>query len=130
MFYGIISALNARTDRMSDKVTNLIRKEIREINAYHVPNPGDMIKLDAMENPYAMPEALMDEWLELIKQAEINRYPDPAASKLSSALKSYMEVPQNISSGEAKNNFLPNSIILGNGSDELIQIKAMGGSAR
>jgi len=110
---------------MSDKFTNLIRKEILEINAYHVPNPGDMIKLDAMENPYAMPEALMDEWLELIKQAEINRYPDPAASRLSSALKSYMEVPQGISSGEAENNFLPNSIILGNGSDELIQIMAM-----
>jgi len=102
---------------MSDKVQQLIRKEILQLNAYHVPDPGDMIKLDAMENPYHMPDALIDEWAELIKQAEINRYPDPAATKLSAYLMHYMEVPENISS--------PNKIILGNGSDELIQILAM-----
>jgi histidinol-phosphate aminotransferase len=102
---------------MSVKVENLIRKEIREINAYHVPDSGDMIKLDAMENPYHMPELLMDEWLELIKKAEINRYPDPAARRLSAALENYMGVKNNLSS--------TNKIILGNGSDELIQIMAM-----
>ncbi len=114
---------------MSDKVKQLIRKEILNLNAYHVPNPGDMIKLDAMENPYHMPEALMDEWLELIRHAEINRYPDPAAAKLSSALKEYMEVPETNSSAGAENNVengvSRNTIILGNGSDELIQIMAM-----
>ena len=104
---------------MSEKVENLIRKEVLQLNAYHVPNPGEMIKLDAMENPYKMPDALMDEWLSLIKQAEINRYPDPAASKLSAALETYMGVPKKNSSGEK------NKIILGNGSDELIQIMAM-----
>jgi len=106
---------------MSDIRENLIREEIQALNAYHVPDPGKMIKLDAMENPYHMPEALMAEWLELIKHAEINRYPDPAATKLSAVLKTYMGVPENISSvnGDA------NSIILGNGSDELIQIIAM-----
>ncbi|VAW59717.1 Histidinol-phosphate aminotransferase [hydrothermal vent metagenome] len=104
---------------MSAKVENLIRKEVLQLNAYHVPNPGEMIKLDAMENPYKMPDALMDEWLSLVKQAEINRYPDPAASKLSAALETYMGVPQKNSSG------VKNKIILGNGSDELIQIMAM-----
>jgi len=104
---------------MSVKVENLIRKEILELNAYHVPNPGEMIKLDAMENPYKIPDNLLDEWLSLIKCAEINRYPDPAASKLSIALESYMGVPQKKSSG------IKNKIILGNGSDELIQIMAM-----
>ena len=95
--------------RMSD----LIRKEIQALNAYHVADPGDMIKLDAMENPYHMPEALMGEWLELVKMAEINRYPDPSAQSLAAVLKSYMGVAEN------------NSMILGNGSDELIQIMAM-----
>ena len=94
-------------------MSDLIRKEIQAINAYHVADPGDMIKLDAMENPYHMPEALMDEWLELVKHAEINRYPDPSAQKLTAMLRSYMGVP-----GE-------NSIVLGNGSDELIQMLAM-----
>lgn len=102
---------------MPAKVKELIRDEILSLNAYHVPDPGDMIKLDAMENPYHMPEALMAEWLGLIKHAEINRYPDPAATKLSAVLKKYMGVPENNSSA--------NSIILGNGSDELIQILAM-----
>ena len=106
---------------MSVKAENLIRKEIQAINAYHVPDPGDMIKLDAMENPYHMPEALMGEWLDLIKRAEINRYPDPGASKLSAVLESYMGVPQNNSSDKS----MANKIMLGNGSDELIQIMAM-----
>jgi len=103
---------------MSVKVEDLIRKEIQAINAYHVPDPGDMIKLDAMENPYHMPEALKDEWLDLIKHAEINRYPDPSAAKLCAVLESYMGVPEKLSSTN-------NKIILGNGSDELIQILAM-----
>jgi len=102
---------------MSANVSRLIRKEIQAIHAYHVPDSGDMIKLDAMENPYHMPEALIDEWLGLVKQAEINRYPDPSARKLSAVLKTYMGVPQL--------NSTKNSIILGNGSDELIQIMAM-----
>lgn len=100
------------------KVENLIRTEIQALNAYHVPNSGNMIKLDAMENPYNMPETLMDEWLELIQRAEINRYPDPSAAKLAVALENYMGVPKNISSEN-------NKIMLGNGSDELIQILAM-----
>ncbi len=107
---------------MSDKVKQLIRKEILDLNAYHVPDPGDMIKLDAMENPYTMPEALVNEWLELIRVAEINRYPDPAASRLCAALKTYMGVPQNNSTLKAIGS---NSVVLGNGSDELIQIMAM-----
>jgi len=94
-------------------MSDIIRPEIRDLNAYHVVDPGDMIKLDAMENPYHMPEALQDEWLSLVRQAEINRYPDPSAQALSKTLIEYMEVPKN------------NSIVLGNGSDELIQMMAM-----
>lgn len=94
-------------------MSDIIRPEIRALNAYHVADPGKMIKLDAMENPYHMPEALKDEWLELVRKAEINRYPDPSAQALSRLLVEYMEVPAN------------NSIVLGNGSDELIQIMAM-----
>jgi len=92
---------------------DIIRPEIRDLNAYHVADSGEMIKLDAMENPYHMPEDLQDEWLSLVRQAEINRYPDPSAQTLSKTLIEYMQVPKN------------NSIVLGNGSDELIQMMAM-----
>ena len=98
---------------MPAEVKDIIREEIREIKAYHVPDSGKMIKLDAMENPYTMPDSLMDEWLSLVRAAEINRYPDPAANKLSAVINKYMGLPKN------------NSSILGNGSDELIQILAM-----
>lgn len=94
-------------------MSDLIRKEIQALKAYHVADPGDMIKLDAMENPYSIPEELMAEWLQLIQHAEINRYPDPSARRLSAELKSYMGVPED------------NSILLGNGSDEIIQMMAM-----
>ena len=39
-------------------VTQLIRPEIRALKAYHVPDASGLIKLDAMENPYAWPAAL------------------------------------------------------------------------
>jgi histidinol-phosphate aminotransferase len=90
-----------------------IRPEIQALSAYHVPDPGKMIKLDAMENPYSLPEEIKDQWLELLRDVELNRYPDPAAQSLSKQLRTAMEVPT-----EAK-------VILGNGSDELIQIILM-----
>ncbi|HED35516.1 MAG TPA: histidinol-phosphate transaminase [Gammaproteobacteria bacterium] len=106
---------------MPAEKTTLIREEIQALSAYHVPDSGNMIKLDAMENPYPVPDALMDEWLAQVKKAEINRYPDPSAQALSAVLKDYMAVPLYNSSDRLAGN----SIILGNGSDELIQIMAM-----
>ncbi len=90
-----------------------IRPEIRALKAYHVPDPGDSIKLDAMENPYAWPEALVDAWLEVLRDVELNRYPDPGARALTERLRDAMQVPENA------------RIVLGNGSDELIQMLAL-----
>jgi len=87
-----------------------IRPEIQALSAYHVPDPGDWIKLDAMENPYHWPETLQQQWLESVKSVEINRYPDPSARELSVLLKQEMGVPDG------------HDIVLGNGSDELIQM--------
>ncbi len=94
-------------------MSDLIRKEIQALSAYHVADPGDMIKLDAMENPYAIPEELKQEWLDAVRDAPVNRYPDPSAKQLTETLRSYMGI------GES------NSILLGNGSDEIIQMMAM-----
>ncbi len=90
-----------------------IRPEIQALKAYHVPDPGDSIKLDAMENPYTWPEPLVDEWLEVLRDVELNRYPDPGASALTERLRKAMQVPDNA------------QIVLGNGSDELIQMLAL-----
>jgi len=95
---------------MQEKINKLIRPEIRALSAYHVPEAGNMIKLDAMENPWSWPDELRDAWLEILKSAEINRYPDPAARTLQSDMRRAMEVPEAA------------GVILGNGSDELIQM--------
>lgn len=94
-------------------MSDLIRPQIKALSAYHVADAGRMIKLDAMENPYHLPEQLIAQWLQKMAQAELNRYPDPQATVLRDALRSYMQVPD----GQA--------LILGNGSDELIQMMAM-----
>ena len=96
-----------------DKVEKWVRPEIRALSAYHVPDPGEMIKLDAMENPYHWPEDMVNEWFDVLKNVEINRYPDPSAKKLTEQLRKAMNVPEGA------------DIILGNGSDELIQMIAM-----
>ncbi len=60
---------------------NLIRDEIRGLSAYHVPNPGDAIKLDAMENPFAwpasLPQSLLQQWSQGLAEVAVNRYPSP-----------------------------------------------------
>ena len=90
-----------------------VRPEIQALTAYHVPDPGNMIKLDAMENPYRWPEPLIDEWLDVLRQVELNRYPDPSARSLTERLKQVMQVPAGM------------QLVLGNGSDELIQMLAL-----
>ena len=45
---------------MQEKIKQLVRPEIRALAAYHVPEANDLIKLDAMENPWPCPDALRD----------------------------------------------------------------------
>jgi histidinol-phosphate aminotransferase len=91
----------------------LLRPEVRALSAYHVPDSAGYIKLDAMENPYAWPEATVDAWLEVLRGTEPNRYPDPACKPLKAALKAANGVPAGA------------EVLLGNGSDEIIQILLM-----
>ena len=98
---------------MSDSLLKWIRPEIRALSAYHVAEAGKLIKLDAMENPYSLPAEDQTDLLAGLSEAEINRYPDPEARALKRVLKQLMQVPAGT------------SMILGNGSDELIQMLAM-----
>jgi histidinol-phosphate aminotransferase len=91
----------------------LIRPEILSLSAYHVPDASGMVKLDAMENPYRLPEPLRREVAEISAQAALNRYPDPSAAALKEVLRRTMGVPEFA------------GLLLGNGSDELIQLIAL-----
>ena len=90
-----------------------LRSDIRNIDAYHVPVSKDMIKLDAMESPFGVPEDLKVEFLKCIEQSEVNRYPEADPSPLKDTLRSLMDIPDEF------------GILLGNGSDELIQLLAL-----
>jgi histidinol-phosphate aminotransferase len=91
----------------------LFRPEVLALSAYHVANAQGFIKLDAMENPYTWSEELKQTWLARLKDCAINRYPDPQASELNATLKKLNQLPENV------------EILLGNGSDEIIQLLLM-----
>jgi histidinol-phosphate aminotransferase len=92
---------------------NPLRPEISALTAYHVQPAEGVIKLDAMENPYAFPDALRAE-LELgLAKVALNRYPSAGATELKAAIRTAMKIPANY------------EILLGNGSDEIIQMIAM-----
>jgi histidinol-phosphate aminotransferase len=90
------------------KPEDLVRPEILALKAYHVPAAEGMVKLDAMENPYALPEDLRRELAAVLSRVELNRYPSPNPQKLRDAIARHMGVPRGM------------EVLLGNGSDELI----------
>ena len=98
---------------MPKKPEEIIREEIRALAAYHVPDSKGMVKLDAMENPHRLPPALRARLAGLVEAAALNRYPDPGATELKAELRRALEVPAGV------------ELLLGNGSDELIQMLAM-----
>ncbi|WP_394809219.1 histidinol-phosphate transaminase [Nitrosomonas sp.] len=91
----------------------IIRPEILALSAYHVPPATGMIKLDAMENPYPLPLVIRDEIAQLTANAPVNRYPDASATQLKETLRQALVISDDM------------DILLGNGSDEIIQIIAM-----
>ena len=90
-----------------------LRPEIMALNAYHVPPAQNMIKLDAMENPYSWPESLQAEWRDCLASVAVNRYPDASASGLKQLLRQHFGIAAH------------QELLLGNGSDEIIQLLAM-----
>lgn len=88
----------------------LVRPEILSIKAYHVAESEGMVKLDAMENPYRLPEKMREELAAVLAATEINRYPEPTGRRLRELLAEKMQVPAGM------------QLLLGNGSDDLIQI--------
>jgi histidinol-phosphate aminotransferase len=93
--------------------TDIIRAEIAALSAYHVQHSTGLIKLDAMENPYDFPLSLQDALLARLSKASLNRYPSADATELKAAIREAMKIPADL------------DILLGNGSDEIIQIIAM-----
>ncbi|MGR9013658.1 MAG: histidinol-phosphate transaminase [Gammaproteobacteria bacterium] len=97
----------------SNPISSIFRKEVLSMSAYKVGDATGLIKLDAMENPYSWPEDIKSKWLETLKDCPLNRYPDPEARQLTATIKHLNQIPE------------PFDVLLGNGSDEIIQLLLM-----
>ncbi len=88
----------------------VIREDVRAISAYHVPPASGFIKLDAMENPFGLPAPLAQELGALLAQVALNRYPPANPVGFKAKLGHAVGLPAGM------------SLMLGNGSDELIHL--------
>ncbi len=100
-------------EEVMSRPEQIIRGEIRTLKPYHVPSSTGLIKLDAMENPYTFPESLREGLAARLSAAPFNRYPDADGAELKAALRRTMNIPAEL------------DILLGNGSDEIIQMIAL-----
>lgn len=91
-------------------VREVIRDDVRAITGYTVPSAAGLIKLDAMENPYPLPESLRPELGALLAAVAFNRYPPADSAQFKQRLAQAMGVPTAA------------RLMLGNGSDELIHL--------
>lgn len=83
------------------------------MQAYRVADSAGYIKLDAMENPYPWPASMIEQWLDRLRECKPNRYPDPQANALKKVIAQTGKIPPG------------SKILLGNGSDEIIQLILM-----
>jgi histidinol-phosphate aminotransferase len=97
----------------AELAASVVRPELRALTAYAVAKASGMIKLDAMESPFALPAAVREKLSAAAAAVPVNRYPDGAADGVKAALRSAFAIPERF------------AVMLGNGSDELIQIITM-----
>ncbi|MGE5172354.1 MAG: histidinol-phosphate transaminase [Betaproteobacteria bacterium] len=105
-----------KTTSKTKDITKLIKPSVRRLEAYHVDETPVRIKLDAMENPFPMPKTVRREIAAAVRDTPINLYPDPSGKNLRKAIAAMWKMK-------------PEQMVLGNGSDELIQaiVLAFGG---
>jgi histidinol-phosphate aminotransferase len=90
-----------------------IRQDVQSMHAYAVQPSAGYLKLDAMENPFTLPEPLQAELGRRLGAVAINRYPGPRIDDLKRELAAHINLPSGY------------QLMLGNGSDELISLLAM-----
>lgn len=95
------------------RLSRLIRHDVQGMHAYAVQPSTGMVKLDAMENPHRLPPELQRALGERLASVALNRYPGERVATLREALARHAGMPEGF------------SLMLGNGSDELISLLAM-----
>jgi histidinol-phosphate aminotransferase len=95
------------------------RSSLKELKPYDPHEVPYKIKLNANENPYGLPEEIVEEILRKAKILEYSHYPNANSVKLSETVSSFWGLNRD-------------NIVIGNGSDELIDylIKAFSEKGR
>jgi histidinol-phosphate aminotransferase len=91
----------------------VIRQDVQSMHGYAIQQSAGLVKLDAMENPFRLPEALQRELGERLGRAALNRYPVTCVQELVQKLAAFVGVSEGC------------ALMLGNGSDELITMLSM-----
>jgi histidinol-phosphate aminotransferase len=95
---------------MTDRYKTTIRQDVQSMHGYAIQPSAGLVKLDAMENPFRLPPGLQRELGERLGRVAINRYPAQCVADVVAALSRHTRLPAGC------------KLILGNGSDELIDI--------
>ncbi len=99
--------LDKREKQDMEKNKKFYRGSLKELKPYDPHELPYKIKLNANENPYGLPEEIIEEILRKAKNLEYSRYPNVNSVKLSGIISSFWGL-----NGD--------NIVIGNGSDELI----------
>jgi histidinol-phosphate aminotransferase len=94
---------------MSQTRDQLIKPVVAQLHAYDPHQRPGQVKLDANEHAYGLPASVQEAVLQALAEVPINRYPDPKAEGLRHMLAKMLGVT-------------PDMLLLGNGSDELVQM--------
>jgi histidinol-phosphate aminotransferase len=97
-----------RADERPD--LSVLRDDVRSMAGYAVPDAAGLVKLDAMENPFGLPEDLQQRLATRLAAQPLNRYPMADPREFKERLRKAMGVPDGL------------RLMLGNGSDELIHL--------
>jgi len=91
----------------------VVRADIQGLHGYAVQPSAGLVKVDTMENPHRLPEALQQALGQRLGRVAINRYPAERTDDLAAALARHAGLPEG------------NALMLGNGSDELISLLSL-----
>jgi histidinol-phosphate aminotransferase len=95
---------------LDQRIQATIRQDVKSMHAYAIQPSAGFIKLDAMENPFMLPQALQQALGERLGRVALNRYPVQSTADVVAALSHFVELPAGC------------KMMLGNGSDELIDM--------
>ena len=90
-----------------------IRHDLQDMQAYTVQDAVGMVKLDAMENPHRLSPDLQAQLGARLGAVAVNRYPGSRIDDLKQAIAIHTGMPEGY------------SLMLGNGSDELISLLSL-----